>query len=282
MINVGFKAGNGMKKAVPWLLVFFIVLMIISAYSNTLSSPPYLDDAHSFIDVKAFYPHCLSLASLLAIARTPFGWGRFLPDVTFALNHYFGHSKLIYFHAVNILIHILAFLAVLWFVRESLAAEKNRYPLSERSYELAGIFPLCVAALWALSPVQTSGVTYLVQRMASMQALFFTLSSASFLKARLLSERKTRTAFLFYTLCGLFALCAGLSKENSAMLPVVLAVIDIWFFDSVWLKRIWDVCRKTGWKIRTFTAVVFIWLAYYGFSAVLPKLLAEYPARDFT
>lgn len=282
MTDIGSKAGNGIKKAVPGILVLLVVMMIISAYSNTLSSPPYLDDSNSFIDIKAFYPGSLSLASLLAIARTPFGWRRFLPDVTFTLNHYFGHSRLIYFHIVNIFIHILAFFSVLWFVGETLAAEKKRHPLSERPYELAGFFPICVAALWALSPVQTSAVTYLVQRMASMQALFFTLSSACFIKARLLSEKKARTDVLFYTLCVLFALCAGLSKENSAMLPVVMAVIDIWFFDSSLLKKIWAVCRKTGWKIRTFAATVLISSSYYVFFAILPKLLAGYASRDFT
>src|SRR5208337_1587263 len=82
-------------------------------------------------------------------------------------------------------------------------------------HEIANFFPLCVAAIWALSPVQTSAVTYLVQRMASMQALFFTLSVACFIKARLLSGKKTRSATIFYFLCALAAICSFLSKENS-------------------------------------------------------------------
>ena len=143
-------------------------------------------------------------------------------------------------------------------------------------------FPLCVAAIWALSPLQTSAVTYLVQRMASMQALFFTLSVACFIKARLLSGKKTRSAAIFYFLCALTALCSFLSKENSAVLPIALALTDIWFFDSAWLKKTWTMCRKTGWKLRTAAIAVLLSSSFYGFTVVLPKLLSSYAYRDFT
>jgi tetratricopeptide (TPR) repeat protein len=282
MPAIGSRTTRRVKKALPYLLFFSFVLMVVSAYSNTLLSPAFFDDFHSFVDVKEFYPQSISISSLLGIAGTQFGWTRFLPDVTFALNNSLGHSKLFYFHATNILIHILMFLAVLWLLREALAAEKKQRPLVHLPYELAGFFPLCVAALWALSPVQTSAVTYLVQRMASMQALFFTLSSVCFMRARLLSERKKRAAVVFYVLCALCALCAGLSKENSAMLPVVLAVIDIWFFDSSWLKRTWSACRRTSWKLRASAAAVFLSSSYYAFFVILPKLLVQYSFRDFT
>ena len=191
----------------------------------------------------------VSLSSLLSLSQTKFGWTRFLPIITLALNHSLGHSNLIYFHAVNLLIHLLAFFAVFWLVRQILAAGKDR-DAEGPLYEMAGFFPLCAAAIWALSPVQTSAVTYLVQRMASMQALFFTLSVACFIKARLLSGKKTRSAVVFFFLCALTAVCSFLSKENSAVLPVALALTDIWFFDSAWLKKAWAVCRKTGWKVR--------------------------------
>ena len=276
------EIGPRTRRSLPFILTLFIVLMIGSSYSNTFTSPPYLDDFHSFIRVKAFYLHSLSISALLSLSKAQFGWARFLPDVTFALNHYFGHSSLIYFHAVNILVHLLAFLAVLWFVGLILAAEKKTRPGVQAAYELAGFFPLCVAAIWALSPVQTSAVTYLVQRMASMQTLFFTLSAACFIKARLLSGKNGRAAAVFYFLCVLAGLCAGLSKENSAMLPVILAVIDMWFFDSAWLKKAWDFGSKTGWKLRLLAAAVFLSSSYYAFFVELPKILSSYAIRNFT
>ena len=117
--------------------------------------------------------------------------------------------------------------------------------------------------------------------MASMQALFFTLSVACFIKARLLSGKKTRSAIIFYFLCALAALCSFLSKENSAVLPVALALTDIWFFDSAWLKKAWAVCRKTGWKVRAAAAAALLSSSFYAFAVVLPKLLSGYAQRDF-
>ena len=193
---MGEVTGNRVRKVLPYFLAFLIVLMISSSYSNTFTSPPYLDDFHSFIYEEALYLHSISFSSLLSLSHSEFGWARFLPTITFALNHSLGHSNAIYFHGVNILIHVLAFFAVFWLVMLVLAAGNNKgtgAPLNE----IAGVFPLCVAAIWALSPVQTSAVTYLVQRMASMQALFFTLSTACFIKARLLSREKTRSAVCF-------------------------------------------------------------------------------------
>ncbi|MGA2400191.1 MAG: hypothetical protein ABSG91_00605 [Syntrophobacteraceae bacterium] len=276
--------GARAKKALPYLLAFFIVLMIFSAYSNTFTSPPYLDDFHSFVYEKALYLDSISFSKILSLSQSKFGLTRFLPVISLALNHSLGHSSLIYFHAVNLLIHMLTFFAVFWLVRQLLAAGKNRHRdeiprETENLFE--GLFPLCVAAIWALSPLQTSAVTYLVQRMASMQALFFTLSAACFIKARLLSGKKTRSAILFYFLCTFAAVCSFLSKENSAVLPVALALTDIWFFDSDWLKKARVLCRKTGWKVRIAAVAALLSSFFYAFAVVLPKLLSGYAIRDF-
>ena len=273
---------NRWDRPLRLALCFFIGLMILSSYSNTFTSPPYLDDFKSFIYPKDLYPQSLSIRALLELSKTPFGWTRFLPVVTLALNHYLGHSKLVYFHAVNILIHLLAFFTLLWFASLLLEAEKRTRPGSVTEYELGGFFPLCVAAIWALSPVQTSAVTYIVQRMASMQALFFTLCAACFLKARLCSGDGRRARIVFYFLCALAGLCACLSKENSAMLPVVLAAIDIWFFDSAWLKKVPRAWGKAGWKIRAFSAAALLGFSFYAFFVKLPGILGGYAWRNFT
>jgi len=255
--------------------------MIFSSYSNTFTSPAFLDDFHSFIYSENVYLHSITFSNLLSLSQTTFGWARFLPMVSFALNHYLGDSKVIYFHAVNLLIHLLAFFAVFWLIRQILAAGRNgntEGPLDET----AALFPLAAAAIWALSPVQTSAVTYLVQRMASMQALFFTLSTGCFIKARLLSGTKSRGAIVFYLLCALAAACSFLSKENSAVLPIALALTDIWFFDSAWQKKAWSAFLKTGRKVRTAAIAVLLSGSFYAFSVVLPKLLSSYAHRDFS
>ena len=69
----------------------------------------------------------------------------------------------------------------------------------------------------------------------------------------------------FYFLCALTAVCSFLSKENSAVLPVALALTDIWFFDSAWMKKVWAVCRKTGWKVRAAAVAALLSSSFYAF-----------------
>ena len=112
-------------KTFQYVITAAVVLMIFSAYSNTFTSPPFLDDFHSFINDKALYLDSVSVSSILSLSQSKFGWTRFLPVVTLALNHSLGHSKTIYFHGVNLLIHLLAFFAVFWLVRQVMAAAKE-------------------------------------------------------------------------------------------------------------------------------------------------------------
>ena len=137
---MGAGTGNRARKALPYILAFFIALMIFSSYSNTFTSPPFLDDFHSFIYDKALYLDSVSVSSILSLSQSKFGLTRFLPVITLALNHSLGHGNLIYFHAVNLLIHLLAFFAVFWFIRQVLAAGKNR-DAEGPIHEMAGLFP---------------------------------------------------------------------------------------------------------------------------------------------
>ena len=73
---MGAVTGNRARKALPYILAFFIVLMIFSSYSNTFTSPPYLDDFHSFIYEKALYLHSVSVSSILSLSQSHVRLGR--------------------------------------------------------------------------------------------------------------------------------------------------------------------------------------------------------------
>ena len=46
------------------------------------------------------------------------------------------------------------------------------------------MFVVLVAGVWALNPVQTNAVTYLVQRMASLQAFFYIIAISFYILGR--------------------------------------------------------------------------------------------------
>lgn len=271
-------AGAWVRRALPFL---FILVLFVS-YSNTFTSPPYLDDFHSFIFNSELYLDKLSISSIFSLFHTKFGYTRSIPVITLALNHKLGHSDLVYFHLVNILIHVFAFLAVYFLVRQLVNVERKRNP-DTFSENIAGWLPICVAALWALSPVQTNAVTYLVQRMASLQALFYFLAVGFYLKGRSCSlEEQRKKAVACYAGLFLSAICAFLSKENSLLLPVMLAVCEIWFFDSRLLKTLWASAWPRRWKLLPVLAAAAIICGIYGLDFVRSHVMAGYSHRYFT
>ena len=131
--------------------------------------------------------------------------------------------------------------------------------------------------------MQTNAVTYLVQRMASLQTLFFVLCVAAYLFARRMHLGKTHhvATFLGYAATLWFALCAFLSKENSAMLPVMLVITEIWFFQPDLISA---VCRRLKgkswafWIVASLAGLVTSLYILRHFSG----LLSGYSGRHFT
>jgi tetratricopeptide (TPR) repeat protein len=204
------------------VLLFFVAL----SYANTLYSPFVLDDMHSFIEEPNVYVRDFSYDSFSKLSNTFFGKKRLIPIITFSVNHYFSKGQMPIYHITNILIHLFATLVVYWFIAALLRTPVGASALRGIS---AAYFSFFVAALWALNPVQTNAVTYIVQRMTSISALFYIAALVCYVEGRLATTRKKNV--LFYLLCGAIAVCAFLSKENSFMLPAAILLVE-WIFIS--------------------------------------------------
>ena len=77
------------------------------------------------------------------------------------------------YHTVNLGIHLLAALCVFGVIRRTLAAPRlARSFSSEAGHWIA----LAVTAIWVVHPLTTGAVTYLVQRVESLMALFYLLA----------------------------------------------------------------------------------------------------------
>jgi tetratricopeptide (TPR) repeat protein len=126
--------------------------------------------------------------------------------------------------------------------------------------------------------VQTNAVTYVVQRMTSIAALFFFCSLLAYAIARRHETAGLQRYFWFF-----FSLVSGLlamvSKENSAMLPVMIAGYEFYFLDS----------KRFSLKNKYFLAcvgasvmlLVIIGALYVGGNP-FTRMLGGYAARDFT
>ncbi|MDB4304195.1 hypothetical protein N9934_05350, partial [Desulfosarcina sp.] len=150
--------------------------------------------------------------------------------LSFALNWYWGQDEVKGYHVVNITIHILT--AIFLFLSLLLLFETpnlNRYEPSSMYF-----VALLASVIWAVHPIQTQAVTYVVQRMASMAAFFYITGIFYYLKARLTTSTASRV--IFFGLCGLSFLLGIGSKSNAITLPVFLLLAEFVFFRNLTRK----------------------------------------------
>jgi len=270
-----------MRKSLLSASIALLVILILSGYCNTFSSPPILDDFHSFVREPSIYLENLSLENLISVSDSTFGRTRLVPMLTFAVDYYLGDGAIFYFHLTNILIHLFCMLAVIFLTLQLMKASRSSEIGSPGMPPV--YFAIWVAGLWALNPVQTNAVTYLVQRMASIQALFYVVSVCFYLKGRFehTGAGKLRAAFPYYLLCFFSGILAFLSKPNSAMLPVMLVVTELWFFNPDLIRDLWNAFKRSKWPSRVLFLVVLLIASIYFYKLFL-RMAGGYGVRNFT
>lgn len=156
------------------------------------------------------------------------GGARILPAITLALNYVLNRDHTFAYHLVNLAVHLIASLGVYWLAL--LASRTPRLEASAAGRQPAA-FAGAAALLFACHPLQTQAVTYIVQRVAAMAAMFYIWSVTAYVAARLRDDvGDRRGARRRYAACAALALAAVLSKENAVTLPVMLALTEIAFF----------------------------------------------------
>ncbi len=259
--------------------ILVLLLLVFSAYSNTFQSPPLLDDFHSFVDEPKLQIESLSLHNLKGLTQTVFGYYRVLPIASFAWDFYWGKGHISAFHVTNLVIHFICTILMFFLLSSLFRCVRIRHP-----DDIAADFPvfwliLLLTGLWSLNPVQTNAVTYLVQRMTSMAAMFYLLSFTCYLQARLAQQQggKRLQTVTFYLASAIAALCAFLSKQNAAMLPVMIVVAEILFFTP-------DLVQRMLKKKLLFTGImaIIIVLGFWISINILPHILESYNNRYFT
>ena len=213
---------------IPFLALFFIIL---ACYSNTFHATWHLDDYNKIAKTERLQLEQLTLRNVTQTFFITREGGderlyRPLSGLSLALNWYFGGDNVIGYHVVNIGIHYLT--ACLLFMTLTLVLRTPRI----KSYPPETIFWVAFLAtvFWAINPVQTQAVTYIVQRMASLTTLFYLGALYAYLKARTSPYRKQQTMWYIAVGCS-FILALG-AKENAITLPLALLLMEIVFFQA--------------------------------------------------
>ncbi len=235
-----------------WMVLALISLGLL-IYSNTFHSPFIFDDIHNIRDNAHIRLTRLTIESITKAGFESPTSNRPAANVSFALNYYLHQYNLYGYHLVNILIHVTTSILLYLFLKTTL-----KIPSLHSRYGNHKWIPLFTATIWLACPVQTQSITYIVQRMNSMSALFYFLSLLLYASARLAEGKKKGWAL--YTGCVLAGMISFASKEIALTIPLFIFLYE-WYFlqdlSRVWLKR--HLFLSVG-IVCFIAAIIFIFL----------------------
>jgi protein O-mannosyl-transferase len=196
-----------------------IVLLGIIIYSNSFGCAFHFDD---FLDIV----NNTKIQNLSDIKA----WWNYVPsrpigNFTFALNYHFNQLDVWYYHLVNLVIHLINSCLVwrLTLLILSAPALKDQPVVKHKA-----VFAFLTALLFVSHPLATQSVTYIVQRLASLVAMFYLLSLVLYMNARL-AKSGTTSKYLLFAGSFLAAILAMFTKENSFTLPFAVILCEIFF-----------------------------------------------------
>ena len=205
-----------------WFYRLALVLLCAVAYSTSFQGVFVFDDLLRL-------PRYLNMPNLLAAIV---GSTRPLTDLTFYMNVRMAGLQPVSFHIVNFCIHFFAALLLFGIVNRSLRSPRLR----ERYGDHATVLAFSIAGLWAVHPLQTESVTYVIQRAQSLMGMFFLLTLYCVVRGAASSTpRKWFAAAITACFLGMG------SKPEMVMAPLVVLLHDCFCLAQhpreIWVRR---------------------------------------------
>jgi len=211
-----------------------IVFIGALAYSNSFAGRFIFDDRNILEDpsIRHLWPPWTAMFSPNNVARPVVG-------LTFAINYQISGLEVWSYHLVNLFIHLLAALALFGIVRRALLSE----PMRERFGAAATTLAASVATVWAVHPLETQSVTYIVQRGESLMGLMYLATIYAVIRAAPSASKRWMAVAV--------AACAiGMAtKPVMATAPIVALLFDVIFITGslkASLRRRWPLYAALG------------------------------------
>ena len=258
-------------------LILAVLLSLVSsgflAYWPGISGPFVFDDFANIVDNSFLRLPDLTIGSLVnAATSTESGpLKRPIPMVSFALNYYFsGNSNNPFpFKVTNVLIHVINSMLIFAAFYLSIVRKFAKDPFFNKTAsnnQYAVIVSGSAALLWLLQPIQLTSVLYVVQRMTSLSAMFVLSAIVAYLYGRSVAVAgKSRLGWIVaITGIAVFGLLGLLSKENAALLPLYLLLMEFTLFRSEFPLVLLDKLdhRRKMFLLACVLALVVIVIAY--------------------
>ena len=196
-----------------------IVVAVAAAFATSVGAPFFLDDGEAI----ERNPHIRSLSplseALSAPPQSPVA-GRPLVSLSLALNYAAGGLTPAGYHLVNLAVHGACALLLWGIVRRTLRASDAARPLAAGAEAIA----LAVALVWAVHPLHTEVIAYVVARTESMMALCYLLALYSTIRG---IEPGGSTRWLGAAVAA--CLLGATAKEPIVTAPLMVLLYDATF-----------------------------------------------------
>jgi protein O-mannosyl-transferase len=264
-------------KAYFLLTGMAVAVLIFVLYSQILRSPFLFDDLPNIKENPYIRITSLSPQALINSGFKSFSSARPVSNISFALNYFFNGYNTPGYHIVNIIIHLLTGLFLFFLLKDTLHITKTK-SLSTLVSDNDNVSLLAFATVlvWLVHPLQTQSVTYIVQRMNSMAAMFYVLSMLCYVRGRLAKVKTYR--WILLGSCIISGVLAVGSKEIAATLPFLIIVYEWYFLSNLnmtWLRK-----NLLNISVGIFISLVLIFL-FLGMNPI-NKIMNGYIITKFT
>lgn len=211
------------KRLLPFVSLFFILSLAVLIYFPGLNGGFLFDDLSNLREMSKYGDmHQWDNAKKFISNGIAGPTGRPVSLITFVpqADDWLAQNAFP-FKVVNLSIHLLCGVLLFWVTQLLLRA------YGEVKEEKIAWIALLTASFWLLHPLMLSTTLYVIQRMAQLPLLFSLLAMVGYFKGRVSVHTKPYFAYTLMTISiGLGTLLATFSKENGALLPLLILAIE--------------------------------------------------------
>lgn len=258
--------------------IALLIALTIAVYLNSFKGTWHFDDEKAILENQGI-KHIESIPRILR------GYlDRPILQVTFALNYHFGGLNIWGYHLVNLLLHVLVVLLIyaiglrLIFAQSVLTQGAQR-PLPR---DLMSLLPFWSALLYAVHPIHTESVTYVVSRSSVLATFFYMVGFWGFLWTvdPWRGGRTIRVLLGIVWIGGAFLLGLG-TKEIIITLPV-MALVYLYLFVHGGAHLL-SFIKRYRWIFIAFGLAVAAYLTYrHTHGGIASTLAAQRGVRSMT
>ena len=210
-------------RLLPVIILFFVLLLMVLVYYPGLKGGFLFDDISNLQEMNKYGNiHQWDNAQKFVMNGIAGPTGRPIALLTFVpqTDSWLANNAEP-FKVVNLIIHLLCGVLLYWVTQLLLRA------YGEVKEQKIACIALLTTSFWLLHPLMLSTTLYVIQRMAQLPLLFSLLAMVGYFKGRSLLSVKPYFAYTLMTISlGLGTLLATFSKENGALLPLLILMID--------------------------------------------------------